>query len=656
MAVDYVFGTGSGVTPFSITATDTARALGFSLGTFGTPDPGAVYWRGAASDATYAHFDLSSLEGAGISGSVNLNFTVDTIYGGDINAGQVSKANGAWSAPGAAPGFTAISGATGPNASFADGATATWTIGGSAFAGFVASPGSFPGLVVSAGADSNAHFSGLPTLTGTALIGQVTVADGTDWSAAVWNSGTSTLTVSGTSDVSGGNVAIQSGATVSMVDAATMDSGNFAGIIANAGTLSFASSAGQTLSGSISGPGALAKSGTGTLTLTGANGFSGGITIDGGSLAVSSSTFGSGPVTINNGGTLETSGQWTFGGANPWASSTNIPSVTVNTGGTLHFSEGDGFANGITNLYLNGGSVTGGGGFLVEGLGALFLYNGNEQITAGGATTSTISARMGLDGNNNIITVDDDSTLNITGVVANCTSWSNNGGFIKVGNGTLALSGTNSYTGNTTLNGGTLSLGNGTTNTALANTADVTVDSGCTLNLNYTGTDTIDELWLGGVQKSPGVYGSGNSGGLITGTGTLTVSNGPSANDYDAWGSTYGLTAGSEGDDLDDDGVKNQAEYAFGLIPNSGSSVNPITGALNKATGQFSYQRRDNGLTNLTYTVWYSTDLSAWAEDTGASQPEGSPDGNGVETINVTLSNLPGTPLPGKLFIQVRAN
>ena len=184
----------------------------------------------------------------------------------------------------------------------------------------------------------------------------------------------------------------------------------------------------------------------------------------------------------------------------------------------------------------------------------------------------------------------------------------------------------------------------------------MTVDSGCTLNLNYTGTDTIDEHWLGGVQKSPGVYGSGNSGGLITGAGTLTVTNGPSANDYDAWGSTYGLSAGSEGDDLDDDGLTNQDEYAFGLIPNSGSSVNPITGALNKATGQFSYQRRDNGLTNLTYTVWYSTDLSAWAEDTGATQPEGTPDGNGVEAINVTLSNLPGNPLPAKLFIQVRAD
>ena len=50
----------------------------------------------------------------------------------------------------------------------------------------------------------------------------------------------------------------------------------------------------------------------------------------------------------------------------------------------------NGFANGATNLLLNGGSITGGNSSDVRG--ALYLYNGNEQITAGGATTSTIAA------------------------------------------------------------------------------------------------------------------------------------------------------------------------------------------------------------------------------------------------------------------------
>ena len=129
-----------------------------------------------------------------------------------------------------------------------------------------------------------------------------------------------------------------------------------------------------------------------TLTLTGANSYSGGTTINAGTLEVSQNTFGTGAVTINNGGTLKTSGEWAFGGANGYGVVSNlIPSVTIETGGTLDFGSG-GSANGISNLYLNGGTVTGGGGF--EALfGALFLFDGNEKITAGGATTSTIAAR-----------------------------------------------------------------------------------------------------------------------------------------------------------------------------------------------------------------------------------------------------------------------
>jgi len=92
------------------------------------------------------------------------------------------------------------------------------------------------------------------------------------------------------------------------------------------------------------------------------------------------------------------------------------------------------------------------------------------------------------------------------------------------------------------------------------------------------------------------------------------------------------------------------------LDPVSSSSVNPITSPLNKDSKMFSYQRRDDELTGLSYSVWYSTDLSNWTQDAGASQPDGTPDSNNNESINVTLSNLPGDPLPAKLFVQVRAN
>ena len=83
--------------------------------------------------------------------------------------------------------------------------------------------------------------------------------------------------------------------------------------------------------------------------------------------------------------------------------------------------------------------------------------------------------------------------------------------------------------------------------------------------------------------------------------------------DYNTWGAPYGLTIGSEGGDLDGDGLTNQQEYAFGLIPNSGSSVNPILVQLSKSAGTFTYQRRKPSLTGLTsYKILTSTDLVTW--------------------------------------------
>jgi hypothetical protein len=63
----------------------------------------------------------------------------------------------------------------------------------------------------------------------------------------------------------------------------------------------------------------------------------------------------------------------------------------------------------------------------------------------------------------------------------------------------------------------------------------------------------------------------------------------------------------------------NQEEFAFGLDPITGSSVNPITQQLDKATGIFKYRRTKNS--GLTYKVFYSSNLSGWTLDAAATQP-----------------------------------
>jgi hypothetical protein len=100
--------------------------------------------------------------------------------------------------------------------------------------------------------------------------------------------------------------------------------------------------------------------------------------------------------------------------------------------------------------------------------------------------------------------------------------------------------------------------------------------------------------------------------------------------------------------DPDGDGKTNQDEFAFGLDPTTGSSVNPITQQL--AGGVFKYTRsKDSG---LTYKVYYSTTLSGWTLDASATQSPAAAVA-GIETVTVTLAAA--APSDGKLFVRVEA-
>ena len=119
--------------------------------------------------------------------------------------------------------------------------------------------------------------------------------------------------------------------------------------------------------------------------------------------------------------------------------------------------------------------------------------------------------------------------------------------------------------------------------------------------------------------------------------------------DYITWLGEYTFAEGADTTptgDADGDGLNNQQEYAFGLDPTKGSSVNPCSPLLGT---QFSYTRRASS--GLDYTVEYSTDLATWNPAT-ATQVPGTPDPNGVQIVTVTVSNAP---VDGKLFVRVQA-
>jgi autotransporter-associated beta strand protein len=143
-------------------------------------------------------------------------------------------------------------------------------------------------------------------------------------------SGTNTLTLSGVNTYTGGTTI--SAGTLTIGGAGQLNSGNYAGAIANSGTFIYNSTAAQTLSGGISGSGALTQKGGGTLTLVGANSYNGATTVSGGKLI---GVVGSGAGAANSAVAVTPATSTAVfdvsytGGNNQWT----CPGITFNTGG-----------------------------------------------------------------------------------------------------------------------------------------------------------------------------------------------------------------------------------------------------------------------------------------------------------------------------------
>lgn len=357
--------------------------------------------------------------------------------------------------------------------------------------------------------------------------------NGTAWGYAT-KTGAGTMKISGINEI--GRLTVSTGLVV-LEDVGIAGFGN-GGLVNNASVELRATAGSATAGFGISGSGAITKTGAGTVVLAANNNFGGGITINAGTLTATRDTLGTGAVVVNNGGTLYANDQWVFCGANGYnVGHRNVASLTLNAGGALVLDSVSGFANGITNFYLNGATVTGGANN--DTRGALFLFNGNEQITAGGGVTSTIGVSLGLNGSNNSITVDAGSQLDMTNTLKNGDFGSAGvGGLLKNGTGTLRLSGTNTFSGgfviqagvvqadaNSANNGGYSSLGAGTVTIqnggTLVSTADwatgnewrggnvgkITVNTGGTWLINAVGSTVRNGLELnGGSIGGPGTH------------------------------------------------------------------------------------------------------------------------------------------------------
>jgi hypothetical protein len=200
-------------------------------------------------------------------------------------------------------------------------------------------------------------------------------------------------------------------------------------------------------------------------------------------------------------------------------------------------------------------------------------------------------------------------------------------------------------TGNITIK----NLTDGTQTTIAVTDAQVTI-SGATLTINPT-ADLLGGKNYAVQIAATAVKDLANNAfaGITNDTGwnftTLT--------DFAVWAAKFGgANLTDPNADFDGDRTSNDHERIWGLNPTNAASRNPFTSTSNLAVGNFSYTRRIPSLTGYSYTVWTSTNLTTWAQDTGAVQAPGAPVAE-VETVTVNLSPaLLGGP---RLFVRMRA-
>lgn len=243
----------------------------------------------------------------------------------------------------------------------------------------------------------------------------------------------------------------------------------------------------------LAGPNTFSKAGSGTITLTGANTYTGVMNLTAGTLIAS------------NDAALGTTGAGT----------------TVNAGATLALPGG--ISIGAKTLTLSGTGI-GAVGVLSNTAGAN-TYGGAITLAAPstiGSTAGTLTLSSTLDNAGFGLTLDGAGNVTASGIISGA------GALAKTGTGTALLSVANSYTGITTVSGGTLRLG---INSALPATA-VTVGAGTMLDINSM-TQSVPSV------NSAGTLALGTSGSLTltsgassigaitgTGTGTITVCSG----------------------------------------------------------------------------------------------------------------------------------
>ena len=400
----------------------------------------------------------------------------------DTNGAAGRGGTGTWSNANSQLGWTTNSSGLAASGTYAWGSTSGTDY--YAGAGLTANFGGTAGTVTVSGTVDTAsglafETTGYTLTSGTINLAGATAADNTisvstgtsainsvlSGSTGLTKSGSGTLTLSAANTYTGGTT----------ITAGTLQgtTSSLQGGITNNAAVIFDQSTSGTYAGAMSGTGSFEKKGIGTVTLTGANSYSGGTTLTGGTLQGTTSSI--------------------QGNITAWFNSSLI------------------FDQATTGTYS--GNMGGVGSLTKTGSGIVTLA-GTNTYSAGTTVTSgtlkgTTSSLQGTIANNAAVVFDQTTTGTYSG------SMSGTGSLSKDGSGTVALSAANTFTGTTTVNSGTLQANAAN---AVGNSTVINVNGGSFL---VGASDSVNDS--AAINLNGGTLAVGSGVGEVVGALTLSA-------------------------------------------------------------------------------------------------------------------------------------
>jgi autotransporter-associated beta strand protein len=534
----------------------------------------------------------------------------------------------------------------------------TFTNSGSVAGGNAGTPGASPTNGSNASGGTGIIGADLTIINSGTIAGGLSSFNQTRANAIEFTGGNNTLTLSGP---------------WSMTGAISLDT--------NSTSVTFDQSSAQTVDNAINGAGSVIQNGTGTLTLTGNNNYSGSTTISQGTLALSGNGFiaSSSAVNLATGTTFDISQQTSgasivtlgntaagqtgivslgnqtltiFGGASTFGGVIQDGGILANTGGALTIAGGTQTLSGA-NTYT-GVTTVSGGTLALTGTGSI-AQSSLVTVGAGSASTFDLSGTtsgasiMGLAGDSNGIVALGGQTLTITNASGGNQYFGaiNGTGGLHITGGQQILGGTSGYTGVTTIDSGAILglLGTGsiassskvidngaldlsatTTGASIASLAATNINANVLLNGGKTLTITAANDAFAGLISGAGgnlVLSGGTQtlSGTNTYTGTTTINGG--VLQVDGSIATSSMTTANANATLTGIGTVGNTTIASGgsFTPGSGTpgSSMAVNGSLALQSGAM-------------YVVQLNPTTSSFANVTGTATLGGA-------TVNATYAN-----------------